>query len=234
MRFLTLIAISICSLSLSVKTHAQIEIFGISFAKSYEEIVEELHRHGYRGAYFDQQGFPAPCVDKRGTIAPECRLAGFYHHSEPFWWEACSSQFKDLKECRIRRDNFNERAPDCPDESNLRDQCYYDHPRSNRAVFLNVEWDANNPENADGSLDSIIFGCGVYRGCSYDRDEVWKFLIDKIGDQLVKSSDGQVEFIYPWVKCAQGIKGEHLCLAGGEIYLGRVYYKPHGMTLSLD
>lgn len=257
MRFLTLITISICSLSLSVKTHAQIEIFGISFGMTREEIVRELDQQGYVSFMESdiQTPFPKQC-NQSGT-KPDCQSGTFVLQTPQI--EACilkinaiyrnctPSEEYDFASFTWTRSDY---ADSCPAEFNLPTRCIsiledlvgFHASQAGIHVHLDIGF-----FNFGKHKDFIAFDCEIFNGCDYTSDEVVRFLLNTLGDQLL---GGTVEVheretclpSHPSVcevgnhagTCMTGLKGDRVCLVGDQIVLFRHKFGEPNLTLSLE
>ena len=236
MKFLTVLTVFVFSFSFAGKSYSQIEIFGISFEMTHEEIVLELNQNGYTGTYDDEFGFPVSCVQDGRLVEGECFVTWFDNPKIQSWWSVCSSQLDNLRECarRTGSSDFDAHRENCPEEAHIVGQCVsqYDDDFGlfdlSTGVFLYFQSEEREASPED---DTIDFQCDVFNGCDYTEEEIVRFLIDNIGDQFVRSRDGVVEVND---SCLTGFKGDQLCVSETEISLVRGKYGRPEMKLSLN
>lgn len=229
MRFLTFLTILICSLSFSVKSYSQIEIFGVSFGMNHEEILLEFDRKGYHGFYQDDFEIPTPCIQNGRVVQGECFQTLL---SPQPWKDICNSQLKSMDECSLRTGSKDH----CSVELDQMFQCLGEVFSPPSQVFM---WLESEVSNTSPKYDYINFECEVFNGCSYTTKEIVRFLSDNLRDQLVQASGSVV--VEEWEGldyCLSGLKGDKICVeqSGGynEIGLYRDQYGRPSMTLSLN
>jgi len=185
---LRLLSILVFSLCLSAKTHAQIEVFGISIGMSPERAIIELHERGYTAYSFDEYGVPAPCVQNgrvvylAGTLTRpwgDCLSLSWSSNS---WEKACASQLISLRECYVKTGETPHDAS-CVDERKFVNKCRF-MPRIESFVGVYYYDD----------FDYVIeFGCEIFETCSSSLEDTIRILIRKFGNQLKQSSSGIVK-----------------------------------------
>ena len=231
MRFVTYITSLICCLFFSVQSQSQIEIFGVSFGMSNEEIILEFDRKGYHGYYFDDLGIPTPCVYGDRLVHEECSRSYLNNRKR---MESCSYELKSVRDCSIQTGS-NDRVI-------VQDQCSGEFDLIRRCIGgtgnnFDVQFHVRGNE-----YDTIYFGCEVFNGCDYNPKEIIRFLIDNIGDQLTQSSGvvvlDEFEDSNLTIDCMTGLEGDQVCVEGypegSWIYLSRHEFGRSEMTLSLD
>lgn len=241
----TILTVLILTLSFSVKSHSQIEIFGISFGMNNKEIILELHRSGYLGHFEGEYGFPVQCIRRDRVLDEEC-LSTVFIKENPL--EQCSSYIDLMRQCFVNKvmspellkfemdnDIYDEYCS-LPKSSFIQCMNDFKNQKKNPSVMVSLSTDS-----LDDS-DFLWFSCQVFNGCEYTEDEIVRFLIDSTGNQFVRSENGTVEVsdgFWEGSKCMKGLKGDRLCVEKGVtddvlIKLSRQDFGRPDMTLSLN
>ena len=238
----------ILTLSFGVKSHSQIEIFGISFGMTNEEIILELHRSGYLGQFEDKYGFPVQCVERGQVLNNEC-FSNVFIKESPL--EQCSSEIDLMRQCFVNKvmspqllkfemdnDIYDEYCS-LPKSSFI--QCMGDF-KNQKKPYVTVVLHTDSLDDSD----FLWFSCQVFNGCEYTEDEIVRFVVDSTGNQFVRSENGTVEVsdgFWEGSKCVRGLKGDRLCVEKSSmngsmndvrIELSREDFGRPDMTLSLN
>lgn len=201
------------SISVSVRAHSQIELFGMSWGSDKGEIISILQSNGFVDERYTQikTSYGAKerffCVTKNENVSVG-RAGGLgtcsYFHNE------CDNDGCYAVVGLTETFGGND---------------YLDFVfRKTDELYINTE---------EGIMN---YFCKIFNGCEYSDEEITQFVLDNVGPRLEADETGYVSMNYDYEKgyCGRGDKGDEVCVKDQTITLYRGSYGTGGMTLSFN
>lgn len=201
------------SLSISVRAHSQIELFGMSWGKSNKELVEILVSSEFvQPSLFGVLPLTKPS-EKYFCLLKENNEVVALSSS------AIKCDFAD-KKCQY-------------------DKCFSEKRYTDvygGADYLDFTFKKKNKLAVNTKEGALTIYCNLFNGCAYSDQEIAQFVLDSVGTSLEAEETGRISMKYDYDKgyCGRGKKGDEVCVKDQTITLYRGSYGTGGMTLSLN